>query len=127
VTFRYNYNREHNPPAPFVYVTVRCPVTAKELEQVPAQVDTAADRTVLPLATASQLGLAPLRAIPVAGLGGHVLSLPTFRVQIGIYKLPQMVTEVLASPDEPFVLLGRDVLNSYRFLLDGPQLALEIG
>jgi hypothetical protein len=24
------------------------------------------------------------------------------------------------------VLLGRDVLNAYRLLLDGPQLALEI-
>jgi hypothetical protein len=33
--------------------------------------------------------------------------------------------EVLAA-DEPWVLLGRDVLNSHRLVLDGPQLILEL-
>lgn len=28
---------------------------------------------------------------------------------------------------ELYVLLGRDVLNRHRILLDGPQLAFEIG
>jgi hypothetical protein len=39
------------------------------------------------------------------------------------YLTPVMV-EAIAHAEEPFVLLGRDVLN---LVLDGPQLALEIG
>ena len=34
--------------------------------------------------------------------------------------------EALANRDEPYILLGRDVLNSHRIVLDGPQLVLEI-
>jgi hypothetical protein len=34
---------------------------------------------------------------------------------------------VFALEGEPFILLGRDVLNQHRVLLDGPGLALEIG
>jgi hypothetical protein len=34
--------------------------------------------------------------------------------------------EVLANRDELYVLLGRDVLNRHRIVLDGPQLVLEI-
>ncbi len=44
-----------------------------------------------------------------------------------VHSLPPQTIEVVASPGESWVLLGRDVLNSYRALLDGPQLAVEIG
>jgi hypothetical protein len=33
---------------------------------------------------------------------------------------------VLASHDEPYALLGRDVLNRFTILLDGPNLVLEV-
>ncbi len=45
---RYNYNHQIVPPAPFVHVTVRCVETGQQIGQAPAQVDIAADRTVLP-------------------------------------------------------------------------------
>jgi hypothetical protein len=34
--------------------------------------------------------------------------------------------ELVASPGENWILLGRDVLNKFVVMLDGPQLALEI-
>jgi hypothetical protein len=40
--------------------------------------------------------------------------------------LPQKVV-LIAHAEEPFILLGRDVLNQHRLLLDGPGLAFEIG
>jgi hypothetical protein len=36
------------------------------------------------------------------------------------------IVRVVASRDEPYVLLGRDVLNDYRAILDGPLLRSEI-
>jgi hypothetical protein len=38
---------------------------------------------------------------------------------------PRLV-KVLASLEEPYVLLGRDVLNHFRITLDGPNLVLDI-
>jgi hypothetical protein len=45
---RYAYNRQVEPPAPFVHVTLRRPGQDQASEELPAQIDTAADRTVIP-------------------------------------------------------------------------------
>jgi hypothetical protein len=46
---------------------------------------------------------------------------------MAVHNLPVQLVEVVASPGESWVLLGRDILNAHRALLDGPQLFLEIG
>jgi hypothetical protein len=124
---RYGYNRQVVPPAPFVYVTLRCVETGREIAQLPAQIDTAADRTVLPGNCVQDLGLLPLDELPVGSFGGQVLLLPTYRVEVGIHGLAPMMIEAIAHADEPFVLLGRDVLNQYHLILNGSQLFLELG
>jgi hypothetical protein len=73
------------------------------------------------------MALLPLDEIPIGAFGGQVLLLPTYRVQVEIRDLHPVMIEAIAHAGEPFVLLGRDVLNHYRLLLDGPQLFLEIG
>jgi hypothetical protein len=55
-----------------------------------------------------------------------VFLLPTYRLELSIRDCPAVLIEVLAHPEEPFLLLGRDVLNRHRVVLDGPSLALEI-
>jgi hypothetical protein len=64
--------------------------------------------------------------LPVAGFGGQVLLVPTYLVELTIRGLPAQPAEGLAHAGEPFVLLGRDVLNHHRLTLDGPGLALEV-
>jgi hypothetical protein len=123
---RYNYNAQLNPPAPFVLIVLRNPVDGRELRDVPAQLDVGADRTVLPDSIVGALGLAQIGNIWIAGLGGATHSLPVFVVELGVHDLPVTPVKVISS-DEPWVLLGRDVLNVHRLLLDGPQLVLEIG
>jgi hypothetical protein len=124
---RYNYNRQVEPPAPFVYVSLRCPETGKAVDNLPAQVDTAADRTVIPGSLVDRLDLVPLDELRVAGLGGQTFVSTTYRIELTLRELSPQTVEVIAHPEEPFVLLGRDVLNRHRLLLDGPGLALEIG
>jgi hypothetical protein len=68
-----------------------------------------------------------LDELPVGGFGGQVLMLPTYRVQLGLRQLPPLTIKAIAHADEPYILLGRDVLNHYRLLLDGPNVMLEIG
>lgn len=123
---RYKYNDELTPPAPFVYVMIGLPDGPDTPVRVPAQVDSAADRTVIPLAVADGLGLLKVRELMVGGFGGSIVSLPTFLAALRVHDFEPLTVEVLADRDERFVLLGRDVLNRYRFLLDGPALALEV-
>ena len=123
---RYTYLSQFQPPAPFVYVTLRNPVSGAEQRDVPAQVDSGADCTVLTDALLGSLGLPQMGRLPIKGLGGMTHHLPTYSVAVGIHNLQVVVVEAVVSPGEPWVLLSRDVLNAYRLLLDGPQLGLEI-
>ena len=123
----YRYLAQVIPPAPFIYVTLRNPQTGAELHDVPAQVDTGADRTLLTDDLIQALGLHQLGTIQIGGVGGLAQAMPSYLVQVGIHNLPSQLIEVVANADEAWVLLGRDVLNSHRILLDGPRLSLEIG
>src|SRR5712692_8405322 len=120
---RYLYNRQVNPPAPFVHVTIRTANASKELSEYPAQIDPGADRTVIPWQVVEELGLDEIRRLPIGMVGGQILNMPTFLVQIEIRQLESLTLEVLGDKEERFTLLGRDILNHFRLLLDGPQLA----
>lgn len=123
---RYNYNRQCTPPATFVHVLLRCPVTSKDTGELPAQLDTAAHRTVIPWHGAEELVLVPIREIRIASFSGQITSVPTFLIQVTIRQLRPINLEVLASRGEPYVLLGRDILNLHHVILDGPKLAFAI-
>jgi predicted aspartyl protease len=123
---RYRYNQQVSPPAPFVHVTVSPPVPGSAGAEGPAQLDTAADMTVIPWRLVQELGLVPLGELPILGFGGHRTTVPTFLIHLQIREQAAYVIEVLASPEEPYILLGRDVLNRFRVTFDGPNLTLEI-
>ncbi len=75
---RYFYNRQYDPPAPFVHVTLRCAQTGKDLSEVPAQLDTAADRSSLPWNIVEALGLVQIDEALVEVYGGEVAAVPIF-------------------------------------------------
>ena len=122
----YRYNRQVSPPAPFVYVSVCAAVGGTSTAECPAQRDTAADLTVIPSRLVEESQLEQLSEFPIVGVDGHLSTLPTFLVQIRIREQSPRVVEVVASPLEPCVLLGRDVLNQFRIPLDGPNLVFDI-
>ena len=65
-------------------------------------------------------------AVPVLGFGGILTNVPTFLVRLALRGQDSVALEVLGSAQEPHILLGRDVLNRHRFVLDGPRLLLEM-
>ena len=123
---RYTYNQQVSPPAPFVHVSVRPPHGGTAGITVPAQIDTAADLSVIPGWLVEELELVPLDSVAALGFGGHLLMLPTYLVELQVRELNPVTVKALASPDEPYALLGRDVLNEFTILLDGPNLILEL-
>lgn len=121
------YNAQVEPPAPFVLVELGDPLGGGLSVTVPAQLDTAADRTVVPLERVEALGLKPIDDQLVAGFGGVRQVVPLYLVTLAVHTFPPVTVRVLAHAGEPWVLLGRDVLNAHRLLLDGPNLVLELG
>ena len=69
---RYRYADEFVPPAPFVNVTLGNPELIATTDLIAAQIDTGADRSVIPRPFVDQLQLKPVREIPIAGFGGTV-------------------------------------------------------
>jgi predicted aspartyl protease len=123
---RYTYNQQVTPPAPFVHVLVRPPFAGPAGVVIPAQLDTGADLSVIPGRLVDELQLVPLDSVAALGFGGHLLTLPTFLVELQIKDMTPVTVKVLASQDESYVLLGRDVLNRFSIVLDGPNLSLEL-
>ena len=122
--FTYRYVGD-SPAAPFVMVRIGLAGGADGVD-LPARVDTGADRTVIPPRVPEQLGAVVDRRLRFAGLGGVETELPIYQVQLAIRDLPPVVVDVAASDGEPHVLLGRDVLNRYKLTLDGPAGLLTI-
>jgi len=123
---RYRYNEQVDPPAPFVHVELRRPDGSKDLPEKPAQLDIGADKTVIPSTAVDELGLVMVREISAVGFGGTVVRASAFLVQVTIRQQNSVVVEAISSRDEPYILLGRDVLNQFRVVLDGPKLFFEI-
>ncbi len=123
VTF--NYVPGETPPAPYVLVAVARADGSVVASEVPAKVDTGADRTIIPTRLAEQLGLEALERREFEGLGGQRVTLTLFRVPVTIRRCPTVIITAAGSDGEPYTLLGRDVLNLFRITFDGPDQAAE--
>ena len=123
---RYRYSKQLTPPAPFVYVSVGCVATGALVSDLPAQIDTAADRTVLPKQLVATLGLAEDGRALFQGFVSEIVELPLYLVEIRIGDFRPLLVRAVLGAAESHILLGRDVLNAHRVVLEGPQLSLEI-
>jgi predicted aspartyl protease len=123
---RVRYSTALRPAAPIIDVVLGHPSTPRPAHAAEAQLDTGADRTVIPLAVVSVLRLRHLDDIEAVVAGGAIVSLPIFEVALRIDGVMDFILEVAAHADEPRVLLGRDVLNCLYATLSGPTRSLEL-
>jgi predicted aspartyl protease len=113
---RYRYNQQVTPPAPFIHVTIRRPADDGPLVTLPALLDTAADLTVIPWRVVDELQLLQHDEVEAVGFGGQAALVTSFIIRLQIHELEPLNVEVLASREEPHVLLGRDVLVLQRWV-----------
>jgi predicted aspartyl protease len=126
VSVTFNYAAEM-PPAPYVLVTVARPDGATSAADLPAKVDSGAARTVIPMTVVEHLKLEAVDQQKFEGLGGVQVTLSIFRLLLTIRGCTTLEVNAAGSDGEPYILLGRDVLNQFRVVLDGPKGKLEIG
>jgi hypothetical protein len=123
---RFEYDEQQfAPAAPVFPMRLSHPARATPVLDVPAQVDTGADVTAVPLSTLQQLQADQSGDLVISSYDGSFAHVPVFAIRL---ELPtgQWGRLNALGIDSEHVLLGRDVLNLLRLLLDGPALTLEV-
>ena len=113
----FNYVGTESPPAPFVLVSVGRPDGITTATDIPARVDSGADRTVLPKRLVEQLTLDTVEQREFEGLGGHRVMMAIVQVRIAIRNCAPLEVNAASNDGEPYILLGRDVLNIFDVIL----------
>jgi len=115
---------EFEPPAPVADLEVSNPVThAAEMGR--GKLDTGADISVIPDAWAAKLHLMPAGFFEVASFDGKVTETPAFYVNVSMNGFWFEFVKVLSSP-RTNALLGRDILNMLRVMMDGKNLTIHV-
>jgi len=123
----YNYSHYLSPPGLLVYIQVSSLESdGVGIETVPALIDTGADQTVLPSDLVDKLGLVAGDQVLIAGVSGAAEMAPTYFVDIALEHMQPMSMIVAAFGSKEYCYLGRDFLNRYRIVLDGPKLKFTI-
>lgn len=111
-----------NPPAPLANITLRNPNDGQTVPAVPMLLDSGADVTLIPQASADQLGLvaAPNEGYELMGFDGSTSVAQV--VTLDLIFLKRVFRGRFLLTNQTWGILGRDVLNHVSLLLDGPGL-----
>jgi len=121
----YPYLTTYYPPMPVLQVRLGYPGESLRLGPLPAIVDTGADGTLVPQSLVDELGAPFIDDVRVRSHWGEWRNVQLFTVDVGIGSLCLPAVEVVGDPGQEIVL-GRNILNQLKLLLDGPAARSEI-
>ncbi len=116
------YDAENfEPPAPVAYATLRNPATGVLLTDIPMLIDTGADATLIPSSAVEQLGIEAEEDadFEVQVFDGEIKRLKLAKLEL--YLLGKKFAGEYLLIDRSIGILGRNILNNVRILLDGPR------
>lgn len=117
------YDRNVQPPALMIPVTLTGVVKARPKVTIQAMIDTGADITAVPALLKDKLRLYQFGRLQLEDVRGIKAPVYTYEARLGIagQGSPALeIMEVILAPF-PFVVLGRDWLQGYYLLLNGPE------
>lgn len=111
-----------NPPGPLAQVKLRNPRSNIGLSDVPMLLDSGADVTILPDATAVALGLDMIadRRYELIGFGGGIVLARAVQAELSFCRRTFRGRFLLV--EQEWGIIGRNVLNAVPLLFDGPHL-----
>src|SRR5215210_3256725 len=113
---------QFQPPAPIAYVMLRNGTTGTVASDVPMLLDTGADVTLIPRAALDSLGFDVIanNTYELVGFDGNKSLAQVVHVELVFCRRTFRGQFLLV--DQPYGILGRNVLNAVPLLLDGPHL-----
>lgn len=121
------YSAEFNPPAPVLMIDLALRDQSPLLREITALVDSGADMTIIPTdlieeLDAPQLYSARMRAFATGSI--RPVSIHQVDIIVNNSRIPSV--EVISDDLGDQVILGRNFLNKFRMILDGPNLVTDI-
>lgn len=114
-------DQRYQPPAPVALLNLRT-LDGREMSiaNVPALVDTGADVTLLPRWAVEQLGLTPQAdgSVSLAWFDGSIHATESVELEASFQNGRFQGRYALI--DQPHGIIGRNLLNHFRLLFDGP-------
>ena len=122
----YQYSHTYYPPAPVLEVNFVTIAEMRRTSTLSALVDTGADGTIVPIEYLENIRAPFVGEMFIRTQWGdaHPVSLYKVDIQIGDITLPGI--DVVGDELSNEVIIGRDILNRLRVLLDGPQKMIEV-
>jgi predicted aspartyl protease len=120
------YDANYQPPFPVVQIVIDNIEEDLQTDAVPALLDTGSDGSLVPIAYLRQILAPALSDIRIRSHWGEWRLVQLFVVDLVIdgLRLPGMLVVGDEQGDE--VVLGRNVLNMLRLLLDGPANVTDV-
>jgi hypothetical protein len=110
------------PPAPVARVGIRRPDRGEGVEDVPMLIDSGADATLLPRSAVGSLGIAGTgERYQLVAFDGTISESEAVRADLSFLKKRFRGRFLLI--DAEVGVIGRDVINRVRLLLDGPTMS----
>ena len=113
------YLSQYFPPFPSLPIHLGFPEENLRLGPLEALVDTGADGTLVPQVLLEELGAPLVDQIRVRSQWGEARAAGLYTVDLGVAGIRLPAIEVVGDPGVE-IILGRDVINRLRLLLDGP-------
>jgi predicted aspartyl protease len=120
------YLDDYTPAIPVLQIRLGYPEESLRLGPLSAIVDTGADATILPRALVDELEAPFVDEAWLSSQWGEWFAVKTFTVDIGFDNLRLPAVRVVADERSEEIILGRNVLNRLRLLLDGPRQQTEL-
>jgi predicted aspartyl protease len=108
------------PPFPTVPVTLRNDTAERRIGPLPALLDTGSDGTLVPIDHLWQIRATPISDARIRSHWGELRRVQLFLVELAIDELTLPGVIVVGDDEGDEIVLGRNVLNKLRVLLNGP-------
>jgi len=118
------YSLDYSPPAPSIKVRFSSPTSTNSME-IEAKIDSGADITVLPQNVVRELRLIPAGRVTVSSFDGQEERKYTYFLNLHFGNFKFSMVEVVGAKRRD-ALLGRDVLNLLKTILDGKTMNFEL-
>ena len=120
------YDYSYVPPAPRLTIRLAAPDAAFSETGLTALVDTGADVTIVPSRLIEPLDVQADNRKILRSPWGERRPVNVYLLDVGISDIRLPLMEVVADDRGNEVILGRNVLNRFRLVLDGLRQPLEL-